>query len=410
MCYTQINGLRGCYAVSLSEEKVRIVLTAGLILVFLALADGQAVGQSHDNSLPKQIDSIFSGVTQPGDPGLAVLVKNNGKIIFEKGYGVRDLRTGAKIDPQTNFRLASFTKQFTAMSIMLLVRDRKLRYDDRLTDIFHDFPAYGKDISIRHLLNHTSGLPDYAELMDREEKNGGKKWGPDYQIQDEEVLDLLKAQPGGLFVPGTRWEYSNSGYVVLGLIVAKVSGMPYRDFLRQRIFSPLKMSQTLAYQKGKNEISRRAFGHSKENGTLVEGDQSATSATLGDGGIYSNIVDLAKWDEALRKNTLLSAKEMQPALTPAKLADGSETHWPPDPHATNPSEPRAVSYGFGWFLDPYNGHARIYHDGGTRGFRTTIQRFVDDHWTIIVLSNRTDLNPDELSLKIADMVLQPAAH
>src|SRR5271169_3594802 len=243
-----------------------------------------------------KLDAIFTPLTNSKSPGLAVLVQKDGRTLFRKGYGVRDLRTLARIDAKTNFRLASCTKQFTAMAIMLLVHDRKLRYDDRLTDIFHDFPAYGRDISIRHLLNHTSGLPDYAELMDREEKSGGKKWGPEYQIQDEEVLDLLKAQPGGLFVPGTRWEYSNSGYVVLGLIVAKVSGMPYRDFLRQRIFAPTGMNRSIVYQKAINEITERAFGHSKENGTLVEGDQSATSATLGDGGIYSNVADLAKWD------------------------------------------------------------------------------------------------------------------
>jgi CubicO group peptidase (beta-lactamase class C family) len=385
----------------------------GLLVCFAALAlvcnAALEPSRGSDQTMDDKIGALFSPLVDANSPGAAVLVKKDGKILFEKGYGVRDLRTRAKIAPQTNFRLASFTKQFTAMAIMLLVHDRRLRYDDKLTDIFHDFPAYGKDITIRHLLNHTSGLPDYEEVMDREEKSTGKRWGPDYQIQDQEVLNLLKAQPGGLFPPGTRWEYSNSGYVVLGLIVAKVSGISYRDFLRQRIFSPLKMHQTLVYEKGKNEISRRAFGHNKENDVLVEGDQSATSATLGDGGIYSNIVDLAKWDEGLRKHALLSEKEMEPALTPAKLADGSETHWPPELHAINPGEPRPVSYGFGWFLDPYNGHARNYHDGGTRGFRTTIQRFVDDHVTIVVLSNRTDLNPDELSLKIADMFLQPAA-
>jgi len=355
--------------------------------------------------MDNKIDALFSPLVDVHSPGAAVLAKKDGKITFEKGYGLRDLRSRAKIDPQTNFRLASCTKQFTAMAIMLLVQDKRLRYEDRLTDIFHDFPAYGMAITIRHLLNHTSGLPDYAELMDREEKTGERRWGPDDQIADEEVLKLLKAEPGGRFAPGTRWEYSNSGYVVLGLIVAKASGVPYRDFLQERIFSPLKMRQTLVYEKGKNEISRRAFGHSKENNVLVEGDQSATSATLGDGGIYSNVADLAKWDEGLRKHTLLSEKEMQPALTPAKLADGSETHWPPDPHATDPREARPVLYGFGWFLDPYHGRARNYHDGGTQGFRSTIQRFVDDHWTIIVLSNRTDLNPHELSLKIADIVL-----
>ena len=341
-------------------------------------------------------------------PGLAVLVKQDGKILFEKGYGVRDLRTRAKIDSQTNFRLASVTKQFTAMAIMLLVHDGKLQYDDRLTDVFPDFPAYGKTITIRNLLTHTGGLPDYEELMERDERRGGTHWTPDRQIHDEEVLELLEGQPTGLFAPGTRWEYSNSGYVVLGLIVAKVSGMPYRQFMQRRIFAPLKMNHTLVYEKGTNVVGQRAFGHSKEDGKMVETDQSSTSATLGDGGIYSNVADLAKWDEGLAKHTLLSEKEMQPALTPVKLADGSEPHWPRDPNTTSGDDPAAVSYGFGWFLDPYKGHSRNYHDGSTQGFRTTIQRFQERHFTVVVLSNRTDLNPDELSLKVAGYLFAQA--
>ncbi|MGB2633307.1 MAG: serine hydrolase domain-containing protein [Candidatus Acidiferrum sp.] len=358
-----------------------------------------------DRPVSTQIDAIFSSRIQAGEPGVAVLVQKDGRILFEVGYGVRDLHTHSKIDSETNFRLASVTKQFTAMAIMLLVHDGKLHYEDRLGTIFPEFPAYGKDITIRNLLNHTSGLPDYSEIMEQQEKNGGPKWSPDHQIQDEEVLALLEAQPVGKFASGTRWEYSNSGYVVLGLIVAKVSGAPYREFLRQRIFTPLKMNHTVVYQKGKNEISRRAYGHSKENDKLLETDQSATSATLGDGGIYSNVVDLAKWDEGLRKHTLLSEQEMLPALTPVKLADGSTPRWPRDPHATDSTEPPLLLYGFGWFLDPYNVHARNYHDGGTMGFRTTIQRFVDDDFTVVVLSNRTDLNPNELALKVADILL-----
>jgi CubicO group peptidase (beta-lactamase class C family) len=384
---------------------MRIALRSGFILVFLATTTLQASSQLPEEAPAHAMDSLFSGIIRPGEPGVSVLVKKDGKILFEKGYGVRDLRTGERIDPQTNFRLASVTKQFTAMAIMLLVHDGKLHYDDHLTDIFPDFPPYGKDITIRHLLNHTSGLPDYAEIMEQQEKTGGPKWSPDHQIQDAEVLALLKAQPVGRFAPGARWEYSNSGYVVLGLIVAKASGMPYGRFLQKRIFAPLKMKHSLVYEKGKKEITRRAFGHSKEDDKLVETDQSPTSATLGDGGIYANVEDLAKWDEGLEKHTLLGEMEMQPALTPVRLADGSEPHWPPNPHASNPPEPPAVLYGFGWFLDAYKGRARNYHDGGTMGFRTTIQRFVGDHFTIVVLSNRTDLNPDELSLKVADLLL-----
>lgn len=380
------------------------VSSVGLAILCLAASLYSARG-SEDSPLSAQIDTIFSSRIQAGEPGAAVLVQKDGKILFEKGYGVRDLRTHSKIDPETDFRLASFTKQFTAMAIMLLVHDGKLHYADRLGMIFPEFPAYGKDITILNLLNHTSGLPDYSEIMEQQEKNGGPKWSPDHQIQDQEVLALLEAQPVGKFAPGTRWEYSNSGYVVLGLIVAKVSGMPNRDFLSRRIFTPLKMNHTVVYQKGKNEITRRAYGYSRENGKLLETDQSSTSATLGDGGIYSNVVDLAKWDEGLREHTLLNEQEMLPAVTPVKLSDGSTPRWPRDPHGTDSTGPPLLLYGFGWFLDPYKGHARIYHDGETMGFRTTIQRFVEDRFTVIVLSNRTDLNPNELSLKVADILL-----
>jgi CubicO group peptidase (beta-lactamase class C family) len=387
-------------------------LLAVIVVVVLFIAgNSRAGGRAPNGALETQIGNIFSPLVQPGEPGLAVLVTKDAKILFVKGYGVRQLGSPAKIDAQTNFRLASFTKQFTAMAIMLLIHDGKLHYEDRLSTFFPDFPPYGKEITVRELLNHTSGLPDYAEIMEKEEKNSApNSWSPEQQIQDEEVLALLTAQPVGKFDPGTRWEYSNSGYVVLGLIVERVSRMPYRDFLQQRIFGPLKMNHSVVYQKGTNTVSDRAFGHSKDNDKFVETDQSPTSATLGDGGIYSNVMDLAKWDEGLQRHVLLSESEMQAALTPVKLADGSEPHWPRDPQAGSSSEPPAVMYGFGWFLDPYQGHARNYHDGGTMGFRTTIQRFVNDHFTVIILCNRTDLNPDALSLKVADVLLQTTPH
>ena len=377
-----------------------------LALVLLALgALGQSQTQSPESSREKKIDAIFASVTSPDAPGLAVLVRQNGKSIFEHGYGVRDLPTKSRIDTHTNFRLASFTKQFTAMAIMLLVHDHKLRYDGTLTDIFPDFPDYGKSITIQNLLNHVSGLPDYEDLMEAAEKVKGPLWSPEKQIQDAEVLELLKKEKSGKFAPGTSWSYSNSGYVVLGLIVAKASGKSYGEFLRERIFAPLKMNQTLVYQKGKNEVSNRAFGHSMENGALKETDQSSTSATLGDGGIYSNLEDLAKWDDALRNHTLLSEKEMQPALTPVKLNDGSEPQWPTQPNDDNLHPGKPVSYGFGWFLDPYNGRQRMWHTGSTMGFRTVIERFLGQNLTIIILANRTDLDPEKLSLQVADMFL-----
>lgn len=382
----------------------RVFLGPVLVLSALGVAAGLRE-QTSPASVDKKLDELLSAVTSPDAPGLAALVRQNGKTVFERGYGVGDLRSGVRLDARTNFRLASFTKQFTAMAIMLLVHDGKLRYDESLTEVFPDFPDYGKTITVRNLLNHVSGLPDYEELMEAAEKASGSMWSPEKQIQDEEVLKLLETDQSGKFAPGTSWSYSNSGYVVLGLVVAKTSGKAYGEFLHERIFAPLKMNHTIVYQKGKNEVANRAFGHSKENDLFKETDQSSTSATLGDGGIYSNLEDLAKWDDALRNHTLLSEKEMRPALTPVKLNDGSEPHWPTQPNGDNLHPGKPVSYGFGWFLDPYNGYARMWHTGSTMGFRTVIERFLGENLTIIILSNRTDLDPEKLSLQAADLFL-----
>jgi CubicO group peptidase (beta-lactamase class C family) len=366
-------------------------------------------------NLPEKIDAIFAPLADEKGPGVAALVVQDGKRVFERGYGVRGLASGAKIDERTNFRLASCSKQFTAMSIMLLVHDGKLHYDQKLTDIFPEFPAYGKSITIRNLLNHTGGLQDYETLMEQADAPSSNyplphHWTAENQIQDGEVLSLLERTDHGMFTRGTQWYYSNSGYVVLGLVVAKVSGMPFPEFLRRRIFSPLKMDNTVAYVRGKNEITNRAFGHTRrknaeEGKTWQQTDQSSTSATLGDGGIYSSLEDLARWDEALRTNKLLSKEEMQPALTPFVFADGSQPRWP-----ANSDRPEGSSalYGFGWFLDPYHNHQRMWHYGETQGFHSYIVRFPNDRLTIIVLCNRTDITPKSLALQIADQVLDQA--
>jgi len=342
---------------------------------------------------PTQIHAIFSSLKSTNAPGAAVLVVRDGRPVFRRGYGVTDPRTLRPIQAQTNFRLASFTKQFTATAIMLLVHDGKVHYDDRLTDFFPDFPAYGKPITIRNLLDHTSGLPDYEDILAAQYPNTPDGQIP--QIHDASVLKLLEQQTSAKFPAGSKWEYNNSGYVVLGLIVEKVSGESFGQFLQDRIFAPLRMNHTLAYEKGKNEVRHRAYGHTCEKSGCRETDQSSTSATLGDGGIYTSIDDLAKWDRALRDHTLLTAAEMQPALTPVEPIGGP---------AKSP-EGAAVSYGFGWFLDPYRGHKRMWHDGETMGFRTTIQRFPDDDLSVIVLVNRTDVNPEELALNVADLYL-----
>ncbi len=341
-----------------------------------------------------RINAIFSSVTSPGAPGLAVVVRKDGKTVFVRGYGMRDLRCRRSVTPRSDFRLASCSKQFTAMAVMLLVHDGKLKYDDRLTDIFPNFPAYGRGIRVRNLLNHTSGLADYEDLMDKE--YGGKAWYEIPQIHDAGVLKLMERQTGTQFPPGSTWKYSNSGYCVLAMVVQKISGMPFAEFLHRRIFAPLGMTHTLVHQYGKDHVPQRAYGYSDDGGVWLETDQSTTSATLGDGGVYSNVVDLAKWDRALRNHTLLSAAEMKPALTPVRLPI-SAAQWPRGPDGA------PVEYGFGWFLNPYRGHPRMWHTGESIGFRTAIERFTRGDLTVIILANRTDLDPGALALKVAEL-------
>ena len=342
----------------------------------------------------RQIDAVFDSLKSTNAPGAAVLVVSNGKPVFRRGYGVTDLRTRTLIHPVTDFRIASFTKQFTATCIMLLAHDGKLHYDDHLTDFFPEFPAYGKSITVRNLLNHTSGLPDYEEILMKQYPNKPDDKIP--QILDAGVLKSLEQQMAGQFPPGSKWQYSNSGYAVLAMMVEKISGKSFGQFLHDRIFAPLNMNSTLAHEKGKNEVPHRAYGYTKEkDGTWRETDQSPTSAVLGDGGIYTSIDDLGKWDRALREHTLLSETEMQPALTPVEPTSGPAKF----------RSGKTLSYGFGWFLDPYQGHRRMYHGGETIGFLTTIQRFPDDNLTVIVLANRTDVDPEALALKVADQYL-----
>ena len=370
----------------MKRTKLFSTLAGSLLLLVLPLAAPAQVSAT-------RIDAIFASLKSNNAPGAAVFVVHNGQVEFRQGYGVTDLRTLHKIDPKTNFRLASFTKQFTAACIILLVHDGKLHYGDHLTDIFPEFPAYGKSITVRNLLNHTSGLPDYEDVLMKQYPNTPDEKIP--QILDAGVLKLLEQQSSGKFAPGSKWEYSNSGYAALAMIIEKVSGKSYGQFLQERIFVPLKMNNTLAYEKGKNKVPHRAYGHTQTDGTWHETDQSPTSAVLGDGGIYSSIDDLARWDRALADHTLLTEAEMQPALTAVQPTDGP---------AKSP-DGSSVSYGFGWFVDPYKGHKRMSHDGNTIGFRTTIQRFPDDKLTIIILANRSDADPQALALKVADLYL-----
>ncbi len=322
------------------------------------------------------IDSLFADYARPGAPGAAVLVALDGKMLVDRGFGLADVTKGTPVTTRTNFRLASVTKQFTAAATMLLVQDGRLRLDETLADVWPDFPAYGRHITIRNLLTHTSGLQDYESFVPDSQTR---------QVKDAEVVAMMKRVDSTLFPPGTRFQYSNTGFAVLSEIVAKRSGMPFASFLRTRIFVPLGMHKTLAREDAGPAVPFRAYGHSFADGAWSETDQSNTSAVLGDGGVYSSVDEMYRWDQALYTDALLLPPARRQLFTDNTLADGKK-----------------IGYGFGWFLDAYRGLPRQYHTGTSRGFRTMITRFPTMHATVIILTNRSAPSPEALTTAITD--------
>lgn len=327
------------------------------------------------------IDVLFHEFDRPDVPGASVMVVQNGKVLAAKSYGLADLERKIPSAPNVNYRLASVSKQFTAMAIMILADAGTLSVDDPITKFFPEFPEYGRRIKVRHLLNHTSGLIAYEDIIPP---------GTTLPVLDINVLRLLETQDHTYFPPGSEFRYSNTGFAFLALIVEKVSGQTYSAFLRDHIFTPLGMDGTLAYEQGISTVSHRAFGYTAQNdGSWSKTDQSLTSSVLGDGGIYSSINDLFKWGQALYTTKLVSKKMLEEAFTPGE----------------NTLHDNNLRYGFGWFISEYRGLRKIWHYGSSIGFSTRLERFPDKHFTVIVLANRNEAPLSNIPEKIADMFL-----
>jgi len=306
-------------------------------------------------------------------PGASLLVIRDGVPLVRRGYGFADLEHRVAATPQTDYRLASVSKQFTATAILLLAQDGKLSLDDRARRWLPSLPATADAITVRQLLSHQGGLIDYEDIMAADTS---------VPLRDKDVLTLLAKTDHLYFAPGTSYRYSNGGYAVLALIVEQASGMPFQDFLRQRIFLPLGMTGTLAYVAEGPPVPHRAFGYSEEGQHWLRTDQSMTSSVLGDGGIYSSIDDLARWDAALYDNRLLSDASRKAAFTPWTATD--------DP---------TVEYGYGWRITGET----LWHSGETIGFRNVIVRYPKRHLTVVLLTNRNDPEPYRTALAVGDL-------
>ena len=332
-----------------------------------------------NETIQSKVDSLFSDYNKPGYPGAALMIISKGKIFYERGYGFADIENKIHITSQTNFRLASVTKEFTAASILLLIERGELDYDNNLKNIFPGFPDYGKNITIKNLLTHTSGLIDYEDLI------------PDtvtVQVSDQDVLNMMKQVDSTYFVPGSKYKYSNTGYAILSLVVEKKSGEKFPQFLKENIFEPLGMNNTVAHQEGISVVKNRAYGYERKDSAWIRKDQSVTSAVLGDGGIYSSAADMYKWDQSLYTNKILSDESRQDAMTFATLINGDK-----------------IDYGYGWHLKTYLGNEIVFHTGSTQGFRNVIYRIPSKEFTVIILTNRNEGDMENLAEKIVDIYL-----
>src|SRR5579872_3324569 len=356
----------------------RISESACFVLFFACLAKAQ--GQDLTAAVD---DYVKAEMHRQHIPGLSLLIAKDGKIVRTEGFGFSNVEPQVPAKPETIFQSGSVGKQFTATAVMMLVEEGKVGLDDPLTKYFSDAPAAWKEVTVRELLSHTAGFGDYPKDF-----NYRKDW-----TEDEE-LKLIESIPLA-YPPGTSWAYSNFGYVTLGILIHRVTGEFYGDFLQQRIFRPLGMNSTRIISEA-DIVPNRSAGYRLVKGELKNQEWVAPIVnTTADGSLYSSILDLAKWDAALYTEKLLKRSSLDLMWTPVKLKNG---------------RPNKGNYGFGWFVDQRNGHRCIHHDGSWQGFETAIDRYVDDQLTVVALTNLAGAQPGKITQHVAEMYLADKSH
>jgi CubicO group peptidase (beta-lactamase class C family) len=311
-------------------------------------------------------------------PGLALLVSRDGQPIRAEGYGLANVELQVPVKPETIFQSGSVGKQFTATAVMMLVEAGKVRLEDPLSQYFPQGPAWWQKVTIRELLSHTAGFTDYPKDFDLRK---------DYS--EDQLLKIVGAIPPA-YPPGTDWSYSNLGYLTLGILIHRVTGEFYGDFLQQRVFKPLGMSTTRIISE-EDIIPNRSAGYRWVDNRLKNQEWvSPVLNTTADGSLYFSVLDLAKWDAALYGDKLLKSSSLKQMWTVAPLHDG---------------KPNSGHYGYGWFIGDKKGHHVVEHEGQWQGFETQISRYVDDRLTVVVLTNLDDAKPEQIADGIAAIYL-----
>ncbi|MBV9958305.1 MAG: beta-lactamase family protein [Acidobacteria bacterium] len=337
-----------------------------------------ANSSAQDAAVSGRVDEFIKAEMQRQKiPGVSVAVVRGGEVVLAKGYGYANVEHQVAVKPETFFQSGSMGKQFTATAVMMLVEEGKINLDEKIGKYLGEVPESWKNITVRHLLTHTGGLTDYP---------------PDFDFRRDYTEDELLKRAEGIpvaFAPGEKWQYSNMGYVTLGILIGKVTGKFYGDFLRERIFQPLGMSARIINEA--DIVPNRAAGYRLVKGELKNQEWvSPTLNTTADGSLYLTVLDMAKWDAALYGEKLLKRASLEQMWTPVKLNNG-----------------QTAPYGFGWFLGEAGGHRLIEHAGAWQGFKSDIARYVDDKLTVIVFANLIQANPDKLAHGIAG-IFNPA--
>jgi CubicO group peptidase (beta-lactamase class C family) len=348
---------------------------AEIIAIIALLAAGASAQTAPSDPVAEYVNAEMQ---RQHIPGLALLVTRDGNIIRAQGFGLSNVEHQVPVKPETIFQSGSMGKQFTATAIMMLVEEGKIGLDDRITKYFKDAPATWSSVTVRQLLSHTAGFTDYPDTFN---------FRADYT--EDQILKNIYGIPLA-FARGTKWSYSNLGYATLGILIHKVTGEFYGDFLQQRIFRPLGMNTTRIIDEA-DIIPNRAAGYRLVKGELKNQEWvSPTVNTTADGSLYFSILDLAKWDAALYTEKLLKRSRLEQMWTPATLNNGS---------------PNSDHYGFGWFITTDGGQRLVRHSGSWQGFKSNISRYLDDKLTIVVLANLASAEPAKISDHVAALYL-----
>jgi CubicO group peptidase (beta-lactamase class C family) len=336
-----------------------------MVLGLVALVMLGAAASEPPTLLSSQVDALFEGSVRNNTPGAAVLVTREGKTLLDKGYGLAQVETHSPITCDTRFRIGSITKQFTAAAILKLQEQGKLNIDDPIFKYIPDWPR-GREVTLRHLLTHSSGIHNFTAKP-------GFQTNVTAPISLETLVDSFKHDPYD-FAPGDKFRYDNSGYVLLGLVIEKVSGKTYESCLRQMFFEPLGMKDTGVYPSGA-PLTNEAFGYSYEKGAVRRSLNWDMSNVPAAGNLYSSARDLGRWNEALFSGKVLSTASTRAAFTVGVLT------------GDDPAHPEDTGYGYGWTIDRLNGTREISHGGELAGFGSYLLRLPDYNLTVVVLLN-----------------------